>query len=203
MTDLRTNVSDSDDSDTPATDHAALHNDVNAKVNDLVNNPPAALAGVSIVRAFPFAFDTPNILTGASLYTPTVGDILLDAWIQVDTAWGGGGSVVLGDIGTFVDSEIGFWQNGALGMAIDMTRVDMEAAGAGYVSWPQFGNLNAPLSASNLFSNNAGRNVPGRFTATNPIKICVSYTGRTDGADPGSTQGAGVLYLVTATPVQP
>jgi hypothetical protein len=43
-------------------------------------------------------------------------------------------------------------------------------------------------------------NVPAKFTAADPIKVCVSQDGTNTGADPASTQGAGVLYLVTATP---
>lgn len=42
-----------------------------------------------VTRVFPFAYNTAGILTGAAIYTPTVGDIIYDWWVQVSTAWDG------------------------------------------------------------------------------------------------------------------
>lgn len=55
----------------------------------------------------------------------------------------------------------------------------------------------------NLIANavsNSERLLPGKFTAADAIKVVVSQNGSSTGADPGATQGAAVLYLVTATP---
>ncbi len=152
-------------------------------------------AGAPVVRAFPFAFDTPNILTGAALYTPTIGDILLDAWIEIDTAWDG--TTPLGDVGTFAGESSGFY--GGTTSAVDMksaSRPDNIVTGVlsfrngALAQEAQTGAAPTPLSAA----------VIGKLTSANPIKVCVSQDGTNTGADPGSTQGAAVLYLVTATP---
>lgn len=52
-------------------------------------SPGGSVPGVSIVRRFPFAFDTASLTTGAPLYTPTVNDILIDGWVEIVTAWDG------------------------------------------------------------------------------------------------------------------
>jgi hypothetical protein len=41
------------------------------------------------VYAIPFAWDTPDLLTGHEVYTPTVGDVLINAVINVTTLWDG------------------------------------------------------------------------------------------------------------------
>lgn len=45
--------------------------------------------GLTILRAFDFAYNTDNLDTGVVLYTPTIGDALIDAWVIIDTAWDG------------------------------------------------------------------------------------------------------------------
>ncbi len=180
-------------------------------------------AGASIVRAFPFAFDTPNILTGAALYTPTVGDILLDAWIEIDTAWDG--TTPLGDFGQF-STQFGLYHNLGLGV-LDMTLADAPNSGStgllisgGSTSslselqavWAVTNTLNVPaiplvpspqlflVTAADPGISQSGRFWPSKVIVADPIKICVSQDGTNTGADPGSTVGAAVLYLVTATP---
>ncbi len=39
------------------------------------------------------------------------------------------------------------------------------------------------------------------FAADDPVLMVVSVTGSPGGGDPGATQGAAILYLITATPV--
>lgn len=57
------------------------------------------------------------------------------------------------------------------------------------------------LSVRDPFTLGGGqRNVPARFANTDPIEVVVSQDGSIGGADPGSTVGAAILYLVTATP---
>jgi hypothetical protein len=161
----------------------------------------SSVPGATIVRKFPFAFDTPAILTGAALYTPTIGDVLLDAWIEKDTAWDG--TTPLGDIGQFLSGGHVGWFGNQDG-AIDMTDLDaIDKLGSDSI-------LSQNAAPSSLLSQNiiSGtspltalvRLVPGKFTAADPIKVVVSQNGNNNGADPGSTQGAGVLYLVTSTP---
>ncbi len=176
-------------------------------------------AGNTIVRAFPFAFDTPNILTGAALYTPTVGDILLDAWVEIDTAWNG--TTPKGDFGIFTDPLVGTtgWLLSDLGTPLLMTDSDntgnlgglligpsRQATSEGVDVLDQYTgvNLNVVPAATALTQAKpllfTQRVVPSKFFAAYPVQVVVSQDGTNTGADPGSTQGAAVLYLVTATP---
>jgi len=175
--------------------------------------------GVPIVRKFPFAFNTPNILTGASLYTPTIGDILLDAWIEIDTAWDG--MTPLGDVGLFLSHIPGLFQ-GAAGAAVPMNVADTLIHGEGPLGGQSMNDLHTadalgqslngvavlpvPVAGASLtlatpspFANGV-RVVPSKFQSANPIKVVVSQDGTTTGGDPGSTVGSAILYLVTATP---
>lgn len=155
---------------------------------------------VTVVRAFPFAFDTPGLVAGHTVYTPAVDDVLLDGWLEVTEAWDG--TTPMCDFGTFVPGPLGLY--GYYQGPADLTLTDHglgENAGLnGRVdsSGSTYSDGSIPLSN---FLANVVRVVPARVSAANPIKVCVSTTGRTDGADPGATQGAAVLYLVTATPV--
>lgn len=166
----------------------------------------AALAGSSagspVVRKFPFAFDTPNLLTGAAVYTPTVGDVLLDAWVEIDTAWDG--TTPQGDFGQFLGGET-FGNFAEFNGALNMLNADVAAGQVITQSMRTQGTLGGP--ASGLYQQQSTGNgdfiraLPARFTTTDPIKVCVSQDGTNTGADPASTQGAAVLYLVTCTPV--
>ena len=167
-------------------------------------------AGSPIVRKFPFGFDTPNLLTGATVYTPTVGDILLDAWIEIDSAWNG--TTPFGDFGPFINGNTGLFANGPdLPAPCDMTMADSEPLDTGLLSALGLGGGLDYVQNTVLSYVNAGpshgqtgsgtRLMPLKFTAANPIKVCVSQDGTNTGADPGSSQGSAVLYLVTVTPV--
>jgi hypothetical protein len=165
--------------------------------------PSAPVAGTPIVRMFPFAFDTPDLLTGAAVYTPTIGDILLDAWVQIDVAFDGETPHI--DVGSFTNDTHGWWYL-LDGAALDATLADLSFAD-GLQSGP-----NIPGSASLLISaivgdiqggNQTSRPLPAKFTDSLPIMVCLSKDGQnyTEGNDPGCTQGSGVLYLVIVTPL--
>jgi hypothetical protein len=62
-------------------------------------------AGAPVVHKFAFAYDTASLHTGATAYTPAAGDVLLDAWIEIDTAWDG--TTPLGDFGAFAGGATG------------------------------------------------------------------------------------------------
>lgn len=169
--------------------------------NEIAELQSGASVGTPIVRKFPFTFATAGILTGAALYTPTVGDVLLDAWIEVATAWDG--TTPRWDIGTFVGSVYGLFANVAT--APGLTGADTEDAGAGYLQGDNtraatLSIVSALGTAAAANGQTATRMAPGKFTAANPIKVVVSQDGTVGGADPGSTQGAAILYLITATP---
>jgi hypothetical protein len=172
-------------------------------------------AGAPIVRKFPFAHDTPGLLTGAALYTPTIGDILIDAWIEIDTAWDG--TTPKGDVGTFVaGNSLGWWAYNP-GRPFSLTVADANvwsptgplgsfAGGTHTPVEPPLGLFAAVLWSflPGYESSNPSpitRDLPAKFLTADPVKVVVSQDGTNTGADPGSTQGAAILYLVTATPI--
>ena len=167
------------------------------------------------IKPFPFAYNTPNILTGAPLYVPVVGELLMDAWLEVDAAWDG--TTPLGDFGTFSATNYGILGNALIG-PLSMTRVDALIEGPDFLggknaslaqqltafAMPPLWQTGAGLNPASILvvatTGNITWRLPFKMVTANPIKICVSQDGTNTGADPGSTQGAGVLYLVTATP---
>lgn len=183
-----------------------------------VNGSP--INGGAIVRKFPFAFNDLGLAAGKTIYTPTAGDILLDCWVQIDTAWDG--TTPFGEVGTFVGANTGLFALLGAAAPLDMTVTDTvvpgfgEKIGIGTISGAAIASL-ASVSATfeatgvatpfpisikaGLASDAATSRLIPAFLGADPIKVCVSQTGQAGGADPGSTQGAGVVYLVTATPV--
>lgn len=164
-------------------------------------------AGVPIVRAFPFAFDTPDLLTGAALYTPTVGDVLIDVWLEVVTPWDG--TTPKCDVGMFSGQEYGWWGNVTTGAPILLMGADSAYAlsDPGMVAQTAQGGNAPPASGLSAWAafNSSGdfgnyRVLPAKFATTDPVKVVVSQDGKNTGADPGSAQGSAILYLVTATP---
>ncbi len=165
--------------------------------NPIVSASGGGGGGGATVLKFPFAYNTANILTGHTVYTPTVGDVLLDAWVEILTAWNG--TTPKGDVGTFAgfDAPSGWFAVDGSG-AIDMTGADtnnMDDLNS------QVGSPTSLLSDSVNQGGTQGRQVPAKFIATNPIKVCVSQNGTNTGANPSPSQGSAVLYLMIATPV--
>jgi hypothetical protein len=188
-----------------------------------VQDALAALVGASgaqITRKFPFSLATPGLDAGATIYTPTAGDILHECWVQVDVAFDG--TTPFGDVGTFVGANTGLF-NGLAAAPLDMTQADTVLAGAGITignNGPSMTTLNALLDAIGNLSSGPGLNpadlissasltslatvgrvIPAAFPNADPIKVCVSQTGQVGGAAVGGTVGSGVVYLVTSTPV--
>jgi hypothetical protein len=174
--------------------------------------PTNPLAGVPVVRKFPFAFDTPGLATGYEVWTPNAGDLLLDAWFSIDAAWDGttplGDIIIAGQAG----AVFGIFTSAIQG--IDMTQGDTEAYG--YV----LGNTPTLAALGGVFASQVTMNVAGGTTlsllALNklgcyrpsapvlptdaPLQVVVSQDGSNTGGDTGSTQGEAILYLITATP---
>lgn len=175
--------------------------------------PGGRTAGAAIVRGpFAFAFNTAGLNNGVAFYTPTVGDILLDAWIEVDTAFNG--TTPRADIGPFLGgvagANIGLF--GSLNQPIkvggsftaDTENITGLLSNVGNVVNPANAG-NEPASGDNLFyaggvPTGAQRNVPGKFTSASPWLIVVSQDGSKGGTAVGGSAGAGKVYLVTATP---
>jgi hypothetical protein len=144
---------------------------------------------------FSFAYNTPGLNNGLVAYTPAVGEILLNAWIDVTTAFDG--TTPKGDIGTFVGVNYGLFSD--IVAALGMNTPSGEDTGAGY-SFPDSANTASLLAAAlGTTMASAVRGAPGRFTATNPVKVVVSQDGTLGGTAVGGTAGAATLYLEIGT----
>lgn len=174
--------------------------------------------GEPVYRKFPFTFDMVGIANAAghTLYTPNVGDILVDGWIEVTEAFDG--TTPVGDFGTFTQGGIGWlanaWNFGADMSVVDSPQNTTEGLNQGN-SASSLATQSAVLSASlglhvdpdtGAISNTGAafgaRHAPARFTRADPIKVVVAATvAQKDGTPTGATQGAGILYLVTVAPV--
>lgn len=190
-------------------------NGVEVSRGELVNGKSASgggSAGSPIVRAFPFAYNSPGIsspsgsISGFPIYQPVLNDIFMDAWVEIDTAWNGTTPKL--DVGTFSSGDIAGWwgtqgqgvplDTGADGAHLDEIFQNQTFHGSSFAS-------NRLSDVTNLSFTSLGSRVrilPALvFDGSQTIKICVSTTGLTTGANPGATQGSGVVYLVTATPL--
>jgi hypothetical protein len=158
--------------------------------------------GVAIVRGpFSFAFDTPGLTDGVIFYTPTVDDVLLNVWFEIDTVFDG--TTPQADVGTFVGTNSGLWA-ATISRGFSLTDIGTQDAGTGLYLACGFHNITGAGGIAELYAlgGDAGENVvPGRFTATNPLKLVVSQNGQKGGAAVGGTMGAARLYIVTATPL--
>lgn len=159
----------------------------------------------SVVRKFPFAFNTPGLAAGTTVaYVPTVGDVLLDAWFEVDTAWDG--VTPLADIAQDWGTASSLFTN-IMG-AVDLTARDDTGFAMGLTGGTPLARAAGPFSTLTAqqqialemsADQGAFRAVPAKFASAAPVTLCVSRTG-SPGAAPGATHGAATLYLVTATP---
>ena len=192
------------DLDAPGSAQTNAENFANAAVAGEAARAEAAesvlaseVALAPVVHRIAFAYNTPGLVAGAPLYVPKIGDVLLDAWIEVDTAWDG--TTPLGDFGLFANSFPGFLAT--IGTAIsesafqDMTAA-VSAATLGVAIDPAANNDAAALSSHDLLK----QYVPCKFVTADPVCVCVTRTGLPGGASPGSTKGAAALCIITATP---
>ena len=147
-----------------------------------------------VLGPFPFAFDDAGLNDGIEFYTPTVGDILLDAWVEVTTEWDG--TTPKGDLGTFVASgNAGLFS--FYNFVLNLDSPDVESAGTGTLAGSTSSNRNVSLASASLLT----RGAPLRFTAANPLLFVVSQDGTKGGTSPGASQGQANVYLVVSTPV--
>jgi hypothetical protein len=177
-----------------------------------------SVGAAPVMRGFEIAHNTVGLHSGVEIFTPNAGDLLLDAWFEIDTAWNG--TTPRADFGTST-SSYGLFGN--VFAPIDMTQPDFDLLGDGVV----FNSSNMPLSQQIALINvsssvelnalpptqrplvytpPAGSSASGfgifRFSAAEPISVWVTQNGQNNSPDPGATQGKATLYLITATPVR-
>lgn len=188
----------------------------------------AGAAGTNVTHAAPFAYNSSGILTGHTLvfndgYTVAADDWLVDAWVEIDTAWNG--TTPWGDYGQFAGGDVaGFLYGSSSLTPLDMTNADstgnygFEEVLIPYNNTSRLSTVVAVSAVAGLleaagatspyslqirpgYSLERGfQSCPMKFTNTDPMKFLVSQTGFHGGASPGATAGAGVFYMTTATP---
>ena len=151
--------------------------------------------GASIMRGpFSFAYDTPGLTTGVEVYAPSDGEILLFAFPVVDTLWNGTTPQL--DVGTFVGTTSGFTASvfplvANYPIKLDDASVVQVSVGDGV--YPVMSTYETYIATE--------YEQTYVFDGTETLKVVVSQDATSGGADPGATQGAARLYIVTATPV--
>jgi hypothetical protein len=154
-------------------------------------------AGNTETLGFTFDFDTANLATGAAFYTPTAGDILIDAWLQIGQAWNG--TTPQFDFGPFAGFPDGFFRLAGEHGGVDLTGSDRTSQDLA----TQRTGLPSLLGLNNIWNYGSDladlkRFVPALIYQSHVWKLVVSQDGSNTGAAPGSTQGAATLYLVIA-----
>jgi hypothetical protein len=148
--------------------------------------------GASLTYAYNFAFDTANLDTGVEVYTPTVGELLVDAWISVLTGFDG--TTPRADISQFTSaSPNGLW--GQTSNAVDLSSADSINHGGG----PS--NNDTQLSLSATGPGAVTRAVPADFVSVDPLLLVVSQDGTRGGTPIDGAAGSAVLYFTICTPI--
>lgn len=161
--------------------------------------PPPALGSPVVRGPFTILFNDAGLNAGITFYTPTVGDLLLDVAVFIDTVFDG--TTPKGDIGSGVGTNAGLFAVSGFGLIRgDMAKIAPAGAGLSVSADP--GGTWAVGSAAATFSTGTGlAPVPAIFTAADPLLLWMTQDGTQGGAAIGGTAGAARLYIVTATPV--
>ncbi len=176
-----------------ADEDGVLH-ELQADGTDTVIGSGGAGVGNAVVRGpFNLAFDTGGLVDGVVCYTPTIGDILLDAWISVTAAWDG--TTPKADLSQFSAETYGWLAS--IAAPVDLTIVDQDDIGTGMRG---SGPTDSGIIQETIALPSSLRNVPAVFTTTDPVKVVVSQDGLKGGAATGATHGTAAVYLITATP---
>ncbi len=167
--------------------------------------------GAVRVLAFPFDFSmAADLAVGVPVWTPAVGDILLDAWIETDDAdvWSTDTGSVLADIG-IVDSG-SFVSSGFFNRFVGT--VDLSSAtwsdgdAAAWLSYAQGAGTAPPVlglaavAVMSALSFNTFRSPLTVFKDVAPLSLVVSGDGTPSGGAADVTAGASTLYIAVCTP---
>ena len=163
-----------------------------------------ALAANVAVRVYrvPIAFDDADILTGHPIYTPVIGDVLLDAWPEITTSWDYANpdpaTQAHMDIGQFSAGDtVGYFKT-AWGIAWQTEIADQVTGSGGY----RFGaETTESASLAGIGIDGDHQRMSGRFLTADPLEYVVTRDGLPGSLSAGSTRGAGFFILIVATPI--
>lgn len=127
--------------------------------------------GVSVSKSA-FDFSEPGLESGVAFYGPVSGELLLDAWVEVDVAFDGTGD--LADIGTTFPGGKGFF--GQTGGACELSFPDV-LRNTGTV----LGSSGSDVQRLSLVEQSATATsriaAPARFVTTDVLRLVVSVDG--------------------------
>lgn len=165
-----------------------------------MSNRCTCLNGAAVTRAFDVGFADAGLTTGETLYTPVVGEILIDAWVEFTVAFNG--TTPLLDIGTFLAGNNG-WYHGGKGVLV-ATAQDVGTGGPLGDASPITGSSTTTSRLSDSLGgadpSSVKRALPAKFTTTDPVQVVVTQTGAKGGTATGATAGKAVVYLQTSEP---
>lgn len=155
--------------------------------------------GVPHIYSFTFNFDTPDLNIGVPVYTPSKGEVLLDAWTDTNVDFNGTG--LKWDLGTFNPLA----DNPDQGMMRYWFSANPELSSYYYSGQVDFHLTDAaPNSFSTVSTQyaNEGDSYPWQvvFDTSSTIKLVVSQDGLSGGPSIGGTQGSGTLYIMVVKP---
>lgn len=148
----------------------------------------------SVIMRYTVPFDTPGLSDGSGviLFTPTVGDEILDIAIRFPTAFDG--TTPKCDVGTGVTAATGLFGSINYLLAADGANVQGGGDGLSY-----FGGGGGPANLVGAIGYSGQYGTP-KVTAANPIRVWVTQNGQINGADPASSQGVIEIVFTMGTP---
>jgi hypothetical protein len=149
------------------------------------------LKASGITYSFAFAFDDAAIEDGLTVYTPAVGEELVDFRVEIGTGFDG--TTPYADLSHGNAQGLFAW---TIGTAIPLGTADTTSNGLSQGTVQYYGQ-----SAMQASTYNGYRTVPAIFTTTDPLLVVVSQDGQLGGAAVGGTAGAAILYFTICTPI--
>jgi hypothetical protein len=157
-------------------------------------NQPAVLRG-----PFPFTHSTAGVTAGVPIYTPNVGDVILDIGIQLPVAFNG--TTPMCDVGTFNGGSAGLF-DGLAGAAVNLADADAAVTdNAGLSSATTTTWLAAAIGSAGAAGGASYLPAALYVTVANPLLLVVSQSGMKGGTATGATAGTGAVYVITSSPV--
>lgn len=153
--------------------------------------------GAAVVRG-PYSFDVTisdmaALGNGVAVYTPTIDDVLIDAWFEITTVFNSQAQADISQFSTISNNGL----FGYLDFPVPLNATaDTVTTGGG----PLQTNVAKTQSLALRGVDVDGRLAPGRFVSADPLILVVSQNGSRHGTTVAATVGAARLYIVTATP---
>lgn len=151
------------------------------------------------ILSYPFTYQTAGLASGATIYTPAVGDVIYDIGVVITTAFNGTTPKL--DVGTFNGGNNGLFDELATA-PVDGTKVYADVTNNAGLGTPNSALwLSTAIVQGNSASLSSLKSNEIRVSAANPLLLVASQSGAKGGTAITSTQGAGAVLVITGTPL--